>query len=70
MLIHNVFEIAQYFVSQYNFSMVNDQDDQDSPLTQSLVPMSLFAVCCNKHLLIYEIILISLYTLRSGVLGT
>jgi hypothetical protein len=35
MLIYNIFEIAQYFVSQYNFSVVNDQDGQGSPGTQS-----------------------------------
>jgi hypothetical protein len=30
MLIDNVFETAQYFVSQYDFSVVNDQDSPDA----------------------------------------
>jgi hypothetical protein len=29
-LIDNVFETAQYFVSQYDFSVVNDQDSPDA----------------------------------------
>jgi hypothetical protein len=34
-LIDNVSEIVQYFVSRYDFSMVNDHDDHGSPGTQS-----------------------------------
>jgi hypothetical protein len=34
-LIDSVFETAQYFVLQYNFFVVNDQDDQGSLGAQS-----------------------------------
>jgi hypothetical protein len=34
-LIESIFDTAQFFVSQYDFSVVNDQDDQGSPCTQS-----------------------------------
>jgi hypothetical protein len=32
-LIDSVYDTAQYFVSQYDFSVVNDQDDNGSPHT-------------------------------------
>jgi hypothetical protein len=32
-LIDNVYDTAQHFVSQYDFSVVNDQDDNGSPDT-------------------------------------
>jgi hypothetical protein len=30
-LIDSMYDTAQHFVSQYNFSVVNDQDDKGSP---------------------------------------
>jgi hypothetical protein len=33
-LINNVYDTTQYFMSQYDFSVVNDQDDEGSPSTQ------------------------------------
>jgi hypothetical protein len=55
-----VFETAQYFVSQYDFNVVNDQDDEGSPgaVPSLRLAMYFFIVCCNKHLLIFPIVLI------------
>jgi hypothetical protein len=33
-LINNAYDFAQYFMSQYDFSMANDQDDEGSPGAQ------------------------------------
>jgi hypothetical protein len=33
-LIDSMYETAQHFVSQYDFSIVNDQDDEGSPGAQ------------------------------------
>jgi hypothetical protein len=33
-LINIMYDTAQYFVSQYDFSVVNDQDDEGSPGAQ------------------------------------
>jgi hypothetical protein len=34
-LIDSMYDTAQYFVSQYDFSVFNDQGDEGSPGTQS-----------------------------------
>jgi hypothetical protein len=47
-LIDSVYEIVQYFVSHYDISVVNDQGDEGSPDAQSLAPMYLMFVWCNK----------------------
>jgi hypothetical protein len=56
-LINNVYDTIQYFMSQYDFSAPNDQDDEGSPGVQPWAIMYKISTCYNKLLLTYKFVL-------------